>query len=122
MVDEAVGTRPVSLEMARVAAKRARYRAKAARWDLDVAVFFFAMLAIVMILLFQGVGIEFVAPAAALGLTMGWLLGWRKEKQVYGFFYEEELSKLDEEVEKSLGTLEEMIEEKVQKTRRERSR
>jgi len=122
MVDEAVGTKSVSLEMAQVAAKRARYRAKAARWDLDVAVFFFAVLAIVMILLFQGVGIEFVAPAAALGLAMGWLLGWRKEKQVYGFFYEEELSKLDEEVEKSLGTLGEMIEEKVQKTRRERSR
>jgi len=122
MVDKAVGTKSVSLEMARVAAKKARYRAKAARWDLDVAVFFFAMLAIVMILLFQGVGIEFVAPAAALGLAMGWLLGWRKEKQVYGFFYEEELSKLDEEVEKSLGTLEEMIEEKVRETRRERSR
>ena len=120
MVDEAEGTKPVSLEMARTAAQRARYRAKAARWDLDVAVFFFAILAIEIILLFQGIGIEVVAPAAVLGLAMGWLLGWRKEKQIYGFFYEEELSKLDQELEKTMGTLEEMIEEKVQRARRER--
>ena len=120
MVGEAEGTKTVSLEMAQTAAQRARYRAKAARWDLDVAVFFFAILAIVIILLFQEIGIEFVAPSAVLGLAMGWLMGWRKEKQIYGFFYEEELSKLDQELEKTMGTLEEMIEEKVQKTRRER--
>ncbi len=122
MVDEAEGTKKVSLKMAQIAAKRARYRAKAARWDLDVAVFFFAILSIEVILLFQGIGIGVVAPSAIVGLALGWLLGWRKEKQVYELFYEEELSKLDEELEKRLGTVEEMIEEKVQRAKRERSR
>ncbi len=122
MVDEAEGTKKVSLKMAQIAAKRARYRAKAARWDLDVAVFFFAILSIEVILLFQGIGIGVVAPSAIVGLALGWLLGWRKEKQVYELFYEEELSKLDEELEKRLGTVEEMIEEKVQAAKRERSR
>jgi len=122
MVDEAEGAKTVSLAMVRLAAMRARYRAKAARWDLDVAVFFFAILTIVMILLFQGVGLEFVAPAAILGLALGWLMGWKKEKQVYELFYEEELSKLDQELEKTLDTLGEMIEEKVQRAKRERLR
>ncbi len=122
MANEAEVTKTVSLEMAQTAAQRARYRAKAARWDLDVAVFFFAILTIVMILLFQGVGLEFVAPAAILGLALGWLMGWKKEKQVYELFYEEELSKLDQELEKTMGTLGEMIEEKVQRAKRERLR
>jgi len=122
MANEAEVTKTVSLEMAQTAAQRARYRAKAARWDLDVAVFFFAILTIVMILLFQGVGLEFVAPAAILGLALGWLMGWKKEKQVYELFYEEELSKLDQELEKTLDTLGEMIEEKVQRAKRERLR
>ena len=122
MANEAEVTKTVSLEMAQTAARRARYRAKAARWDLDVAVFFFAILTLVMILLFQGVGLEFVAPAAILGLALGWLMGWKKEKQVYELFYEEELSKLDQELEKTLDTLGEMIEEKVQRAKRERLR
>jgi len=122
MVDEAEVAKTVSLEVAQTAVQRARYRAKAVRWDLDVAVFFFAILTIVMILLFQGVGIEFVAPAAILGLALGWLMGWKKEKQVYELFYEEELSKLDQELEKTMGTLGEMIEEKVQRAKRERLR
>jgi xanthine/uracil permease len=122
MANEAEVTKTVSLEMAQTAVRRARYRAKAARWDLDVAVFFFAILTIVMILLFQGVGLEFVAPAAILGLALGWLMGWKKEKQVYELFYEEELSKLDQELEKTLDTLGEMIEEKVQRAKRERLR
>ncbi len=122
MVDEAEIAKTVSLEVAQTAAQRARYRAKAVRWDLDVAVFFFAILTIVMILLFQGVGLEFVAPAAVVGLALGWLMGWKKEKQVYELFYEEELSKLDQELEKTLGTLGEMIEEKVQRAKRERLR
>ena len=119
MVSEAEVTKQVSPEMERTAAQRARGRAKAARWDLDVAVFFFAILATIMILLFQGIGVEVMAPAAIFGLAMGWLMGWRKGKQAYQRFYDEELSKLDEELEKTLSTLAEMIEEKVQKEIRE---
>ena len=118
MVSEAEVTKQVSPEMERAATQRARDRAKAARWDLDVAVFFFAILATVIILLFQGVGIEVTAPVAIFGLAMGWLMGWRKGKQVYEYFYNEELSKLE------LGLIktEETIEEKVQKALQQRLR
>ena len=120
MVDEAELTKTINLEMTQTAMQRASHRAKAARWDLDVAVFFFSILAIVMILLFQGIKTEVVTPVAMLGLAMGWLMGWKKGKQVYELFYEEELSKLDEELEKRLGALGELIEEKVQRAKRER--
>ena len=119
-MDEAVTTNQVSAGMERTAVQRARDRAEAARWDLDVAVLLFAILAIVIILLFQEIEFEFVAPAAIVGLAMGWLMGWRKGKQAYERFYDEELSKLEQEIEKTMSALEEMIEERVQKAIRER--
>ena len=122
MLDKSEVTKQVSPELERTAAQRARDRAKAARWDLDVAVFFFAILAAVMILLFQGIGVEVIAPAAIFGLAMGWLMGWKKGKQAYERFYDEELSKLEKEIEKTMSALEEMIEERVQKARGEKDK
>ena len=119
MVSEAEVAKQVSPEMERTAAQRARDRASAARWDLDVAVFFFAILATVVILLFQGIGVEVMAPAAIFGLAMGWLMGWRKGKQAYERFYDEELSKLEKELEKTMSALEEIIEERVREARSE---
>ena len=125
---EETGTAVRSGEVERLAARKARERARIARWDLDVAVFLFVVLIIVIILLFQGLGIEVVAPVAILGLVLVWLVGWRRGKQLYETFYEEELAKLeqaeDKKVEKKVvgETLEETIEEKVQKALRERWR
>ncbi len=111
----------VSPEIEREAEKRARNRARAARWDIDVAIFFFVILIIVIILLYQGIGTGIVAPVAACGLAMGWLLGWKKAKRVYEIFYDEELSKL---VQETKGLLQhapdETIEEKIQKALRSR--
>jgi len=104
-MDEAKVTTQFSPEMERIAEQRARERAKAARWDIDVAAFFFSILILVTILMFQGTGIEFVGPVAICGLVMGWLVGWSKGKQKYKRFYDEELSKLEQESEE--GTVEE---------------
>jgi len=111
------------------AARRARERARVARWDLDVAVFLFVVLIIVIILLFQDIGIEIVAPVAISGLAMVWLVGWRRGRQLYQSFYDEEMARLTRElfdkeskerrVEKAI---EQTIEEKVQKALRERWR
>lgn len=101
------------------AAQNARDRARTARWDLDVAVFLFAVLIIIIILLFQDIGIEIVAPVAVAGLAMVWVVGWRRGRQLYQRFYDEELSRLRSEVE---GKLEETIEDKVQKALRERTK
>jgi len=110
----------------KLAAKRAETRARNARWDLDVAVFLFAVLIIVIILLFQEVGIEVVAPIAIFGLGMVWLVGWRRGKQLYESFYDEEMARLERELEKKQKPtevkIEETIEEKVQKALRDRWR
>ena len=124
-MDESKVTRQDSPEMERAAIRRARDRASAARWDLDVAVFLFAVMIIVIILLFQDIGIEIVAPIAIFGLAMVWLVGWRRGRQLYQRFYDEELSKLEQGLEKAVTetvekTVEETIEERVQRALRER--
>lgn len=122
MTDESEIAGSVSPEIEREAAQRASYRAKAARWDLDVAVFFFAILTIVIILLFQGVGYEIVATVAGFGLAMGWLMGWRKGKQQYESFYQEELKELQRELERKKKPEEAMIEETIDRKVREAMR
>jgi len=87
-------------------------------------VFLFAVLIIVIILLFQEVKIEVVAPVALFGLAMVWLVGWRRGRQLYQGFYDEELATLERESARPVEgtTVEETIEEKVQKALRERWR
>ena len=128
---EAEVSEQANQDIKRWAAHRARERARIARWDLDVAVFLFVVLIIVIILLFENIGIEIVAPVALFGLAMVWLVGWRRGRQLYSGFYEEELAKLMrelnamEEREKKKKkveekTIEETIEETVQRALRER--
>ncbi|MFC1953280.1 hypothetical protein ACFLWR_04025 [Chloroflexota bacterium] len=103
-------------ELIQVATEKAEYRA---RTDLDVAVFFFAILCIIVILLSEGIQFEILAPIAALGLVLGWVMGWRKGKLAYEHFYDEELATLKYQ---QLGTAEGTLEELVQKALRERIR
>ncbi len=125
-MDEAEITQEVHLEMERTAAERARDRARNARWDLNIAIFLFAVLILVIILVtYTKMGIEIVAPIALFGLAMVWLVGWRRGRQLYQRFYDEELSRLEQEVKKAVKgavepTIEETIEDKVQKALRER--
>jgi Na+/H+ antiporter NhaD/arsenite permease-like protein len=124
-MDEAEVDKQVSPEIERTAAQRARDRAGAARWNLDIAVFLFGVLIIVVILLFQDIDPRAVAPIALFGLVMVWLCGWRRGRQLYQRFYDEELLKLERELRMAVKgvvekTVEETIEERVQKALRER--
>ena len=111
----------VSLEMEQTAMQRARDRARNARWDLNIAIFLFAVLILVIILLFQEIRVEVVALVAIFGLAMVWMVGWRQGRQLYQRFYNEELFKLKRGTEKKAReTIEETIEETVQKALRER--
>ena len=116
----------VSPKMERAAAQKARDRAMNARWDLNIAIFLFAVLILVIILVnYTGWGIETVSPIAAFGLFMVWLEGRRRGKQLYERFYEEELATLEAEAEKTLkatvkDTIEETIEAQVQKALKNR--
>ena len=101
------------------AIRRAKDRARTARWDLNIAIFLFAVLIIIIILLFQGIPLEVVAPIAVVGLVMVWLVGWRQGRQLYERFLEEELAKLEFERSRKIEVT---IEEAVQKALRERWR
>ena len=112
---------PAREEMKQEAVRRAKERARIARWDLDVAVFLFVVLIIVIILLFQDISIGIVAPVAIFGLTMVWITGWRRGQQLYRSFYDEELFRLErkmeevDEKEKREKKAEKPIEETVRK-------
>ncbi len=75
----------------RRAENTAKLRTRQAMWDLDIAVFLFAVLIIIVILLFQGVDVIITTPVAVFGLAMVWIVGWRRGRQSYQYFYEEEL-------------------------------
>ena len=128
MTQEAGSVTEISPQMKRTAAERAKDRAINARWSLEIAVFLFAILITVIILAtYTQAGLEIVAPIAILGLAMVWVVGWRRGKQLYQRFYDEEIVKLDRELKKTLEaavkeTVEETIEEKVQKALRQRWR
>jgi len=147
ILDETEVPNEISEEIKQRAAAKAEERARIARWDLNIAVFLFAVLIIVIILLFQGFELEVVAPIAVFGLCMVWFVGWRRGRQLYHGFYKEELARLEQELakreqgltkreqglakrERGLAkrerkveeTIEETIEEKVQKALRERWR
>ena len=121
---------PAREEIKREAVRRAKERVRIARWDLNVAVFLFVVLIIVIILLFQDISVGIVAPVAIFGLIMVWITGWRRGQQLYRSFYEEELVRLEKEMEeaeekekreKNAGkTMEETVEETVQRALRER--
>jgi len=132
MTDEAEATNKITPKMERMAAQRARDRAGAARWDLNIAIFLFAVLILVIILAtYTKMGIEIVAPIAIFGLAMVWLVGWRRGRQLFQRFYKEEMSKLEPGPKKTAEgtaektaekTVEETIEEQVQKALCERWR
>jgi len=128
MTDEAEIIVGVGPEMEQAAIQRAKDRARNVRWDLNILIFLFAILIMVIILAtYTKAGLEIVAPIAIFGLAMVWLVGWRRGKQLYQRFYNEELLKLEQELKQTVkGTVkevvEETIEEKVQKALRERWR
>ncbi|MFQ6122882.1 MAG: response regulator transcription factor [Dehalococcoidales bacterium] len=95
-MDEAEDTKQLSLVIERVAMRRARDKANIARWGLNIAIFLFAILITIIILISQGIGIDVVAPLAIFGLATVWLMGWTRGNQLYQRFYAEELSSLQQ--------------------------
>lgn len=108
----------ITQEGEKQAALKARERSRVARWDIDIAIFLFGILIVVIILLFQNIGIEIVSTIALLGLSMVWLIGWRRGSKLYKKFLVEELAALKSTP--VVKTMEETIEEKVQKAFRDR--
>ena len=72
----------------------ARYKANIAKWGINVAVFLFAILITIIILISRGIGTNVVAPLAIFGLATVWLMGWRRCSRLYQSFYADELSRI----------------------------
>jgi Flp pilus assembly protein TadB len=125
-MEESELIKEVRIDMEQAAAGRARDRARNARWDLNIAIFLFAVLILVIILAtYTNVGIEVVAPVALFGLAMVWVVGWRRERQLFQRFYNEELLRLERDIKRAVTgkgktSIEETLEDKVQKALRER--
>ena len=81
-------------EFVKRASESAKERARNARWDIDVAVFLFAVLLAVIVMLYGGVSLWLVTLIGFLGLVACWVLGWIRGRRLYAHFYEEEVSKL----------------------------
>ncbi len=120
-MDETEERELINQEIERLAVQRAKQRTYASRWNLDTAIFAFAILALVIILGFQQVRIEVVAPVAVVGLGFVWLSGWWQARKLYRQFHDEELFTLRRELKKSdLKSEESTIEEMVQEAMRKR--
>jgi hypothetical protein len=82
-------------EMHRSIAQRATEKASSERWKLDVVIFLFAVLIIILILASQGIAIEVSAVVAIFGLSIGWIAGWRRGRRLYQRYYRDELARLE---------------------------
>ncbi len=109
-------------EIKRTAAQQAKEKANAEMWSVDIAAFMLGVLAIILILRFQGLRAEIAVPIAILGLSMGWIVGWRQGRRLYKIYYDEELARYGVELkEPEEETVEEMVKKAlVMKWKRER--
>jgi curved DNA-binding protein CbpA len=75
------------------AARRAQRRAGAQRWTRSSVIFAFAVFAVMLVLALFGVSDWVKIPVAISGITVLWIIGWRKEKELFPGFLDEELAK-----------------------------
>ena len=95
-MDEAEDKKQPGQGMEFLAMQMARSQANIAKWGLNIAVFLFAILIIIIVLVSMGIQTNIVAPVAILGLSTVWFMGWRRGRQLYQHFYTEELTALQQ--------------------------
>ena len=95
MSDGGEGTKLAHRETEQLATKKARDKARTIGRDLATAILAYAVLTAVVLLRLEGVTTEIVALVAVFGLAAVWLMGWRRGKQLYKRFYDEELQQLE---------------------------
>ncbi|MEK7354165.1 MAG: hypothetical protein AABZ77_06645 [Chloroflexota bacterium] len=97
MIEEGGSAKWINQKTKRKIVQRAKDRANAAKWNLDVAVFSFGLIIIIFVLSFERVSVWITAFAAVLGLATIWLIGWRRARQQYAGFLDEELAKCSDD-------------------------
>jgi len=102
-------------EIERTAAQLAIVQAKAKMWNVEIAIFLIGGLVTIIILLFQGIVIEIAASVAVFSLSMGWLAGWRRGRQLYQNYYHKELNRLEYVKREGKEPIEETVENNIRK-------
>ncbi|MFC2072340.1 LuxR C-terminal-related transcriptional regulator [Chloroflexota bacterium] len=96
---------PFNQEERLVATRIAKEKANVAKWGLNSVIALFAILLVVIILIARGTDTNLVGGLAALGLISVWGFGWRRGKQLFTRFYEEEISNLQSETTEGSASL-----------------
>lgn len=99
-------------EIRSIAKQRAADRTRIAKWDLNVAIYLFSILIIIIIMASVNARLEIMAPVAILGLGSVWLYGVIRGRKLQKRFLEEELFKIKTELS---VVKEETVEDQVQK-------
>ena len=82
--------------MEQLASQVARNKADVARWGVNLVIFLFALMIVIIILNGQGVSIDYIALTAISGLSLAWVVSWRKGKRLFRNYYAQELLDLQE--------------------------
>ncbi len=104
-MDKAEATKQVSPRIERLAMHRASDKANIAKWSLNVAIFSYAILGTIIILVSLGIRFNIVATLATLGLVVIWLRGWKQGNHLGQRFYAEELLSLQKKPDEKAATL-----------------
>jgi DNA-binding NarL/FixJ family response regulator len=108
-------TKQSSQGVERFATQIAKHKTDVAKWDHNIVIFLFAVLAVVIILVSLEVDTIIVAPVAILGLAVAWLMGRRRGKQLFQSYYAEELTGLKQEPdEQDTALMEQLTSREVQ--------
>ena len=91
------------------AMRMARSRAEVAMWDVNLVVFLFGVLAIVIILVSLDIDTNIVASAAFIGLIIVWIMVKRRSKRLIESLYAEELSDIRQEPTREAPALKEKL-------------
>ena len=101
-MEEAKDSKQFSPVIERLVSQRAKDKTNIEKWGLNVVILLFTILITIIVLTSQGIGINVVAPVAIFGLVVVWLMGWRRGRQLYQRFDSEELSSLQQKLDKKV--------------------
>jgi DNA-binding CsgD family transcriptional regulator len=79
-----------------IATQRANRQVAATKWNLNILIVTYTVLAIAIFLRLEGIAIEIVSIITLVGLATIWFMTWRRRRRMYRDLYHEELSQLKE--------------------------
>ena len=95
-MDNVEDVKPSLRTIEQLATRRANRQVATAKWNLNIIMLTYAILATVILLRLDELAVQIVSPIAIAGLAMVWFTAWRRGKRLYKNLYAEELCQLEE--------------------------